>query len=395
MEIALKGRCWPTGEQELLLRAALSRGETVAKSWEKWISFSNIEHLDRGSYRLLPLLYQNLLHEGIKHPTLTKLKGIYRFTWVKNLFLLQHMATLLKLFQHAGIPTMVLKGSALIPIYYKDYGVRPMDDLDLLVKKEQVPKSFDLLVKQGYQPKQKRPDKEYVHATSFKDNAGNELDLHWHILHEYAGKDLDEDFWKEPIFINLRGVSTYALNPTDQLFHVCVHGAQWNIIPSVRWVADAVKIIGLSSSDIDWDRLGALAENHRLFLPLKETLTYLYEAFNMPIPHAVLERLNRWKLSRIERLQYQYRTLSFSEQLWGALPYDFFNFMYLNRDQGLIRRFLGLPKYFKYMWGLDYGWQVPLRFITNVIRRIGIVLVLSRNRIKKFQITQPQKTNVQ
>jgi len=42
-------------------------------------------------------------------------------------------------------------------------------------------------------------------------------------------------FGKRPHAINIQGVSTLILNPTDQLLHVCVHGAAWDAVPHVRW----------------------------------------------------------------------------------------------------------------------------------------------------------------
>ena len=45
----------PTHEQELLLKAALLTGEACRKAWKAWKSRIDIENLDYGSSRLLPL----------------------------------------------------------------------------------------------------------------------------------------------------------------------------------------------------------------------------------------------------------------------------------------------------------------------------------------------------
>jgi len=81
---ANEGDCWPTREQELLLRAALLQGNDAINAWHEWKSSVDIEQLDQGSYRLLPLLYRSLHIDGVEDPLMNKLKGVYRMTWYKN-----------------------------------------------------------------------------------------------------------------------------------------------------------------------------------------------------------------------------------------------------------------------------------------------------------------------
>src|SRR5215470_12661875 len=132
-----KGDWWPTPRQELLLKAALLEGEAAVEAWESWRANTDIHRLDQGSYRMLPLLYRNLQKHEIKDPVMEKLKGVYRHTWYKNQILFSRMAAILRSFQEAGIDVMVLKGTALVLLHYKDYGLRPMNDFDVLVRLKQ------------------------------------------------------------------------------------------------------------------------------------------------------------------------------------------------------------------------------------------------------------------
>jgi hypothetical protein len=50
-----QGGCWPTEQQELLLKAALLKGEPAIQAWERWVSQVDINDLDQGSLRLTPL----------------------------------------------------------------------------------------------------------------------------------------------------------------------------------------------------------------------------------------------------------------------------------------------------------------------------------------------------
>src|SRR5947208_1037833 len=64
--------CWPTAQQELLLRAVLAKGEQALTAWQEWKADIDIENLDEGSTRLLPLLCRNLKNEGVNDPLMAR-----------------------------------------------------------------------------------------------------------------------------------------------------------------------------------------------------------------------------------------------------------------------------------------------------------------------------------
>ena len=133
-----------TREQELVLQAALMQGKDVINAWQKWENAINLEgHPDDGTYRLFPLLYKNLAFHEIEHPFMHRLRGIYRQEWYKNQRLFYDMSKVLRCLTDAGVRTMVLKGAALAILHYKNKGVRPMADMDVLVHPSQVSLTVD------------------------------------------------------------------------------------------------------------------------------------------------------------------------------------------------------------------------------------------------------------
>jgi len=86
-----KADCWPTWQQELLLRAALLQGGGSIEAWERWKPTVDIEHLDIGLHRLLPQLYLNLHAQGVDDLLMGKFKRIYRRTWYDNQLLFHHV----------------------------------------------------------------------------------------------------------------------------------------------------------------------------------------------------------------------------------------------------------------------------------------------------------------
>jgi hypothetical protein len=369
--------CYPTPEQELLLKAALLRDRDAILAWEKWRSNVDIGKLDPGSHRLLPLLYQNLRMNEITDPLMGVLKRVYDLTWYQNQQLLHLVAPILCSFHNAGIVTMLLKGAALILLYYKDHGLRPMGDVDILVHTEQASEAINLLRKLGWKPNpgswQVAFTESYVsaaHAHGFRDASDRELDLHWHVLHECCRADADNGFWDKAVSVKLYDVSTHALTPTDQLLHVCVHGAKWDSTPPFRWVADAMTIINSSQSEIDWNRLITLAEDSRLILPVRDALHYLSDKFAVPIPQATLQIFREMRTSRMEHIEYNYRSQSHIQKPLGYLPFLWFNYSRLAGNSVLPLKLIGFIKYMRSYWGVEHLWQLPFYAISMAMRRI-------------------------
>jgi len=108
--------CWPTPEQELLLKAALLEGEEAVQAWMEVKAKADPGELDSGSRRLLPLLWHNLAwREGLReNPSLEAARVSYRGTLAENTLLFHEAASTLGELRAAGCPAMLLKGLALV-----------------------------------------------------------------------------------------------------------------------------------------------------------------------------------------------------------------------------------------------------------------------------------------
>ncbi|MHC4455090.1 MAG: nucleotidyltransferase family protein, partial [Planctomycetota bacterium] len=298
-------------EKELLLQAALLDKEHSINAWQQWKKTVDLEgHHDNGSYSLFPLLYKNLQRYGVNDPFMKRLKGIFRLEWYKNQRLFYDMSKIIQYLNDTGIQVMTLNCLALITLYYKNFAVRPLADLGILVPTSQALLTIGTLKKAGWIQSTNLKDDFlcYQHSVQFKDQSGKELDLHWHLLFESCQEDSDRDFWDGAVPIRVNEVSTYALNPTDNLFYVVVQGVRLNTEPPIRWIADAMSIINSTDSEIDWPRLIKQAKKSRLIIPIKEALNYLHEKFQAPIPNSIVENMNQLSISCTESLEYRIMT---------------------------------------------------------------------------------------
>jgi len=376
----------PSRQQELLLRAALLEGDEARKSWTWWESTVDIENLDPGSNQFLPLLYRNLGRMGVSCPELSRFKGVYRHTWYKNKMLFHDCTAVVRSFVEAGIETMLMKGAALVVRHYRDYGLRAMADMDVLVPFDKARAAIDLLKQQGWVPEFDFSDtvlKVYIrsrHSYGFTSPAGRSMDLHWHVLQDYCRKEDDVDFWEGSLPILVQDIPTRILAPADQLLHVCLHGAIWNPVPTLRWIADAVVIVK-TSPELDWGRLVSLTQERGRTLTMRESLEYLAEKLDLPVPQGVMHALRTTPVTMGERLEYT--ALTSSVQRRGPFLSFWFRYRWHVRSEsgrGIFSRLITFPRFLQFIWRRETLWQVPLYGLCEGIQRIRGLLVRTAGR---------------
>jgi hypothetical protein len=303
----------PTPAQELLLQAALFRDARGAAAWEAWKSQVDLvqDRIDGGAYRLLPLVYLNLKALGVVDEHTSRLKGIHRKAWYENQMHLHTLSQVLTMFAGAGIPTLVLKGAPLALLHYPDVGARPMSDVDVLVPTEQVETAMNVLCNNDWINFEHNKFNQLTpaviairHSWGYANLAGQGIDLHWHALHTGCFPGADDEFWQGAYRIEINNQETHALNATDMLFHVCVHGSRWSLMPPLRWVSDAWMIMRTAQDELDWERLIRLAYKFHATLQLRDMLAYLVCIFGIMVPAGVIDALSRANVSRIDQQVY-------------------------------------------------------------------------------------------
>jgi hypothetical protein len=354
--------CWPTAAQRLLLRAALLEGTPAVDAWREWRQQVNFDGMDEASAVLLPQLARNLSLLGVEDPILPRLRGMRRRVWTQNTERLLETASLIRTLEEAGIATLVLKGAALSIAYYPDRGLRPMTDTDLLVPTRLARPVMALFmdkgwVPAGWVPEARRPELTIGvhHAHEFRHPGGQKVDLHWHVLWECGAPDADDDFWAAAVPLDLLGTPARTLCPTDQLLHVCVHGAHWSGTPSIRWAADAHMILRGPGVSIDWDRLVAQARRRGLVLPMRATLSLLVEILGAPVPPAVLATLRGIAVPWTQRVEHATGTRAVRRPSIALLNRACHNHRrYAGRRFG--RSLLGFPRYLRSSYEQESFW---------------------------------------
>jgi hypothetical protein len=358
----------PTAEQSLVLHAALDAAPEAAIAWQRWREAVDFDAVDHGSTRLLPLVYRNLGAGAFDDEVAGRLKGLYRRSWSHNQLIFKRAAEAIAVLEGQGIATLVTKGASLALLSYGDVGVRPMDDVDVLVPLERTAAAIEALSGAGWSPDHEEPLAwtEVHHSLGFAGPGGGNVDLHWFALWQPAS---DEELWRASLPLQLAGAATRAPSAADQLLLACVHGTPWSPLPPFRWIADAVTVIRTAGEVLEWDRLVAEAERRHLTVAAAAALAYLREEFGAEVPASALARLRAAPVSRHERAAFRAAARPDSPLRTLRMAWDRYRRLReLETGAPRPRSFVGFARRF---WGLDSAWQLPLHAARAVSRRRG------------------------
>jgi len=304
------GNPYPSEKHELLLKAALLKGDEMFQAYQQWKAMVDFEEdVEYASFRTLPLLYQSLQEHKISDELMPRLKGIYRQAWSKNQFLFFKTGKVLKFFEDHGIKTLVMKGIPLSILFYKNFATRPMADMDLLVAYGDARRAVNRLQEAGWQlynPQYLEFNLKYGRSATFADGEKTELDLHWHPIFEAHGDISENDFWNEAVALEVAGAKTLSFDATGLFFHTIVHGLRYNPEPPIRWIADAMTILRSEDHKIDWERLLYRTKKFRVALYMKDAVNYLIRHFNANFPEDFLKNLYQIKITPTERYVFRH-----------------------------------------------------------------------------------------
>jgi hypothetical protein len=287
--VAVTERSWPTPRQRELIVAATASDGRAAEAWRRWQRDGELLDIDQPSYRLLPLLWSNRQAAAIDEEQLALLKGCYRQSlWRVHRTLAAGMEAVDTL-GAAGVPTMLLKGAAILAARPAHIGIRPMDDVDILVKRPAAQRAIDALEAEGWHGVHGTGGPVGVwHAVDLVRAEHERVDLHWSAT---VVPGDDQAIWDDARSASLLERSVLIPSPAFQLLTTCVHGVGAEPAP-VRWIADA--LLGLGAGEaIDWQALVDEAVSRGVAVPLSQALSGLREHFDAPVPAEVLGRLRR------------------------------------------------------------------------------------------------------
>ena len=280
-----RGRRMLPARDRNLLRAILGDGSIAREAYAEWRQDLDWSTIPAVSQRLLPILHHNATRLGIEDPLLRRIGGVRRYRWARNLRLMQLAKTVHIAFATAGIPVMALKGSALVAHRLIDRSIRPMEDLDILVRPDRIADAVDVLERLGMRAWPFRRDsllrrlapQAEVPGSAFRTANGEYVDLHWSAMHLDRRSDADVEMWQRSRSTDFEGACIRVPNSIDLVLQICGHGSQDGGAALLRAVVDTA-IVVRGTAQFDWSMLLARAVQHRMSAVVSDALGILADA---------------------------------------------------------------------------------------------------------------------
>jgi putative nucleotidyltransferase-like protein len=253
-------------------------------------------------HKLTPLFYKHIetcCAEAVPAQALEALRACFRANTISNLLLTREMLSVLNLFEKHEISAVPFKGPTLAASVYGDVALRQFGDLDILVRREDVIKTRDLLAAAGYKPAlglsplQTRAYLRFECEHSF--TRGFYLEIHWDILPRKFSFSIDpKTVWRRLAQLDFEGSPVTVLSKEDLLLMLCVHGSKhkWE---RIGWICDVAELIK-TEKGIAWRMV--LSEARRLGCERMVLLGLLLgrDLLGAELPDEVVNKIERDRL---------------------------------------------------------------------------------------------------
>lgn len=220
---------------------------------------------------------ENSLERFLPEHALNHLEAIYYSHSAHNTIIYEEFQVVASALKKEGISFIPLKGLILAANVYKNIALRPMKDMDFLVKREDIKSSVRIFKNLGYHlllDLDKTLINPYAYSiTLIKENAGNasffSVDLHWHIFNSswmmgLLAKETDPgQIWADARPAVIDGINTLVLSPQLLLVYLCLNAFNHSFARLIMLV-DINRVLKEYKDEIDLDQVKALAQSFGL-----------------------------------------------------------------------------------------------------------------------------------
>ena len=214
-------------------------------------------------HKIMPLLYDGLakLHSESVPEDFRELHKRYLTNAVRNEFLAEELTKILRILETHRIRVLPVKGPALAMLAYGDLSLRMFDDLDLLLRTDNINRAKTALISEGYEPlvelseierkahieagwgcSMRSPEKDYY------------VELDSAVTPEYFSFHLRPAvLWEKTETISLGKHRLHTVSAENLLIILCVHGTK-HLWKRLAWIFDIGQLVR-KRTDIHWRRV--------------------------------------------------------------------------------------------------------------------------------------------
>jgi Uncharacterised nucleotidyltransferase len=212
---------------------------------------------------------------------------------MRNMKLATDLGEVMGALQGAGVRALTFKGPTTSLQLHGDVGIRPSNDLDVLVPPDALNEAMRLVTGLGFRrdPKFDLRDMEpnLAHHIAYL-RGGTTLEVHVRLFSNagFANESFDV-LWPGRRPCTIPGGPVATLDVGRQALHLALHGS-WHGFGCLKWLADIGALLN-DSAEISWTDLLEDAEHSEWRRPLLLALHLASEALELPLSPAVEERV--------------------------------------------------------------------------------------------------------
>jgi hypothetical protein len=182
------------------------------------------------------------------------------------------LVELMAQFEERHIPCLALKGPAVALAAYGDLSLRQYEDIDIMVRIEDVSEAVEMLFSNGLNPARghagRHKDVKLFHEiTLIAADKSYSVDLHWQLAPPYArvfGPDSSE-LWRRAVKLHLPPGDVQVLGREDMFLALCQHGSRhrwWQL----KWLFDIAEMLR-NAATLDWSRIEEMMKIYPMARP--------------------------------------------------------------------------------------------------------------------------------
>ncbi len=228
---------------------------------------------------------------------LKRLGDAVRANTVRCLILTAELIQIMDRFREAGISAVPYKGPVVAAQAYKDIALREFEDLDIIVRQQDMSRVNEVVTGLGYRPKfpwilspgaaSALVPGEYQYSDRSRRMV---LELHTErtLRHFPVPPDLD-DLGRRlvPVFLSGHEIRTFA--PEDALVMLCIHGSK-DFWERISWIVDIAELIR-ACPKLDWNAVYARADSWKARRILHLGLALAVEMLDAGLPDEIGARM--------------------------------------------------------------------------------------------------------
>lgn len=225
-----------------------------------WTKFYELCELNRYSTFVYSQIQKLALENHLTEHSLELFENQYKKIKRNNQNRLDEAVKFIKLFNEKEIEVVILKGIYYAEVFYKNPYYKRMNDVDILVHREDLDKIFEVYNKLDYFSagellgKSAREHDEFSHHLPpfFSKNLYLMIGTHWELHTPLRPYRLNySKIWSRVVTFDFYGCDVKALSIVDNLHHLCVHLSFFKA--GAREVGDIVNLVRFTISEIDWN----------------------------------------------------------------------------------------------------------------------------------------------